>query len=441
MGVGVRRSPSADAKIVARAGVAYERPPRPGGVRARRPGRTWPVRLRASVRARVCLIASARRPRPPTQLADALGDWCAARWSEVAEHVPVELAERARVAARDAQADAIVCVGGGSAIGLAKAVALELDAPDRGGADHVRGLGDDADVRAHGRAQAHRARPTRAAACRRVRPRTHARPAGRHERGECAATRSRIASRACTGPGANPVTSLAAVEGIRVLAEAIAAARRGSRKTSACAASCCTARYLAGTVIATVGVGIHHRTCHVLGGSYGLGHAACNAVVLPHAIAYNAPEIPAIIRRVADAMVDERPGRVRVRPRRRRRVCRSSLETLGLPEVGARRRGRAGRGGDQREPARRRLRVGPRHARRRVAGHAAVGSGQSRYAAADRAHLAGLEVVERLHDLFARVHHERSVARDGLAERCAREHAAPRRARRRPRRESCRRRR
>jgi maleylacetate reductase len=55
-------------------------------------------------------------------------------------------------------------------------------------------------------------------------------------------------------------------------------------------------------------VGIHHRTCHVLGGSFGLGHAASNAVVLPHAIAYNAPEIPGIIGRIADAMGTSDPA-------------------------------------------------------------------------------------------------------------------------------------
>jgi maleylacetate reductase len=60
--------------------------------------------------------------------------------------------------------------------------------------------------------------------------------------------------------------------------------------------------YLAGSVVATVGVGLHHRTCHVLGGSYGLAHAACNAVILPHAIAYNAPAVPELAAQWAEAM-------------------------------------------------------------------------------------------------------------------------------------------
>ena len=66
--------------------------------------------------------------------------------------------------------------------------------------------------------------------------------------------------------------------------------------------------YLAGTVVASVGVGLHHRTCHVLGGSYGLAHAACNAVILPHALAYNAPAVPELVRRWSDAMRTDDPA-------------------------------------------------------------------------------------------------------------------------------------
>jgi alcohol dehydrogenase class IV len=46
----------------------------------------------------------------------------------------------------------------------------------------------------------------------------------------------------------------------------------------------------------------------VLGGSYGLPHAACNAVILPHAIAYNAPAVPEIVHRWVDAMDTEDPA-------------------------------------------------------------------------------------------------------------------------------------
>jgi maleylacetate reductase len=69
--------------------------------------------------ARVMLIASDRDPAVDDVAA---GLPVAVRWREVRQHVPVENAERARAAA--AGADVLVAVGGGSAIGLAKAVAL-----------------------------------------------------------------------------------------------------------------------------------------------------------------------------------------------------------------------------------------------------------------------------------------------------------------------------
>ena len=58
-----------------------------------------------------------------------LGGRLAGRWDEVVQHVPVELAERARAAVDAAGADAVVCVGGGSSTGLAKAIALTHDVP------------------------------------------------------------------------------------------------------------------------------------------------------------------------------------------------------------------------------------------------------------------------------------------------------------------------
>ncbi|MGM9213922.1 iron-containing alcohol dehydrogenase, partial [Campylobacter jejuni] len=44
-------------------------------------------------------------------------------------HVPAEVADRAVAAARDKDIDLVVTVGGGSATGLGKAVALETKVP------------------------------------------------------------------------------------------------------------------------------------------------------------------------------------------------------------------------------------------------------------------------------------------------------------------------
>ena len=74
--------------------------------------------------------------------------------------------------------------------------------------------------------------------------------------------------------------------------------------------------YLAATALATGGTGLHHRTCHVLGGMFGLDHGGMNAVVLGHALAYNAPAIPGVLTDLEAALgTDDAPGRSTIWPR------------------------------------------------------------------------------------------------------------------------------
>ena len=58
-------------------------------------------------------------------------------------HTPVEVTEEALAATRAAGADALVALGGGSTIGLAKAIALRTDMPQIVDPDHLCRLRDD----------------------------------------------------------------------------------------------------------------------------------------------------------------------------------------------------------------------------------------------------------------------------------------------------------
>ncbi len=103
--------------------------------------------------------------------------------------------------------------------------------------------------------------------------------------------------------GANPITTLMAEEGIRVLARGLPQvvarpddlAARGVVLVGA---------YLAGSSFAAAGSGIHHKICHVLGGAYDLPHAEMHTVILPHALAFVAPYVPAAMVRAAAALGD-----------------------------------------------------------------------------------------------------------------------------------------
>jgi maleylacetate reductase len=91
--------------------------------------------------------------------------------------------------------------------------------------------------------------------------------------------------------------------------------------------------WLCGTCLGAVGMALHHKLCHTLGGSFDLPHAETHTVVLPHALAYNAPRIPEVMRQLADVLgaadaargLYDLAGRV---------GARLALKDLGMPESG-----------------------------------------------------------------------------------------------------------
>jgi alcohol dehydrogenase class IV len=103
------------------------------------------------------------------------------------------------------------------------------------------------------------------------------------------------------GPGANPVISVMALEGIRALHASLPAVCAEPDDLRARTGAMYGA-YLAGVALATGGTALHHKTCHVLGGMFDLDHGRMNSVVLAHALAYNAPAIPELMDRIADAL-------------------------------------------------------------------------------------------------------------------------------------------
>jgi alcohol dehydrogenase class IV len=110
--------------------------------------------------------------------------------------------------------------------------------------------------------------------------------------------------------GASPVTSLMAEEGIRVLAHGLPGIVRDPTDRPA-RHEVLLGAYLAGASFAAAGSGIHHKICHWLGGAYDLPHAETHTVVLPHALAFNAPAVPDAMTRMGRALGDQDvPGAV-----------------------------------------------------------------------------------------------------------------------------------
>jgi maleylacetate reductase len=128
------------------------------------------------------------------------------------------------------------------------------------------------------------------------------------------------------------MVSLLAEEAIRALARALPAAVErpggiGARSEALYGA------YLAGVALGAVGMGIHHKLCHVLGGAFDLPHAETHAVILPHAAKYNAGAAPEALGRVARAMGAEDAARG-LYDLAKRIGAPLSLAEIGMPEEG-----------------------------------------------------------------------------------------------------------
>jgi maleylacetate reductase len=223
-------------------------------------------------------------------------------------HVPVEVAHRAGEVSASVEADGCVAVGGGSAIGLGKAVALERALPvvavptTYAGSEMtpVWGLTEDA-VKRTGREQ--RVQPVAVVYDPSL---TLSMPA------ELTATSGMNAlAHAVEGlyaPDASPVTSLMAEEGARAFATALPALATDGTDLEARAEALYGA-WLCGSVLGSTTMGLHHKLCHVLGGTLGLPHAATHTVVLPYVLAFNAPAVPEAAAALARALGTDDPAR------------------------------------------------------------------------------------------------------------------------------------
>ena len=130
----------------------------------------------------------------------------------------------------------------------------------------------------------------------------------------------------------NPVMQLVAEDGIRALASALArlAQDGGDREARFDALY---GAWLCGIVLGSVGMSLHHKLCHTLGGTFDLPHSPTHAIILPHAVAYNAGAVPAAMERLERALGSHNPagalfdlGRSVGTP--------AGLRDLGMPEAG-----------------------------------------------------------------------------------------------------------
>ncbi|SDM30454.1 maleylacetate reductase [Streptomyces sp. cf386] len=275
---------------------------RPGAAVSATPGEAEHLGLR-----RLLVVCGARGADTARAVAGALGPACAGLHDEARMHVPVEVADRAVEVARAAGADGCVAVGGGSSIGLGKAIALRTGLPLIAVPSTYSGseMTDVWGLTEHGAKRTGRDP--------KVLPRsvvydpelTLSLPVPLSVTSGVNAIAHAV--EALYAPDASPLVALMAEEGVRAMARALPEVAAEPTSVQARGRALYGA-WLCGSCLGATTMGLHHKLCHVLGGTFGLPHAETHTVVLPYALAHNAPAAPDAAASVARALdADDAP--------------------------------------------------------------------------------------------------------------------------------------
>jgi len=256
---------------------------------------------------RALVLSTPEQQGSAEEVSARLGARSAGVYAKAVMHVPIETAEAARAVARELQADCCVAIGGGSTIGLGKAIALTSELPilaiptTFAGSEMTPIYG----ITAQGQKKTGRDA--------RVLPKTVvydpnllrtlpakiAGPSGMNAIAHCV--------EALYAQDANPITSLMAEEGIRTM-EASLHKEVSEPNNLDAKGDALYGAWLAGACLGTVGMALHHKLCHTLGGSFNLPHAETHTIVLPHATQYNREAAPEAMRCVARAVGNDDPA-------------------------------------------------------------------------------------------------------------------------------------
>jgi alcohol dehydrogenase class IV len=249
---------------------------------------------------RALILSTPEQAASAERVAALLGERAAGVFPKAVMHVPIESAREARDEARRLGADCAVAIGGGSTTGLGKAIALDSGLPilaiptTYAGSEMTPIYGiTEAAVKKTGRDA-------------RVLPRTViydpeltlTLPLGLTITSALNAIAH--AAEGLYAHDGNPIIGLMAEEGIRASAASLPRLRKDPKDVDA-RGDALYGAWLCGAVLGHVSMGLHHKLCHTLGGTFNLPHAEVHSVILPHVLAYNAQAAPAAMGGIARA--------------------------------------------------------------------------------------------------------------------------------------------
>jgi alcohol dehydrogenase class IV len=250
---------------------------------------------------RALVVSTPAELRFAEDAAKRLGSAAAGMFTEAVMHHPIEIVHKARAKAREVNADCYVTIGGGTTTGTGKLIALETGMPviaiptTYAGSEMTPIYGvTEGGVKKTGRDRKVLPRtviydPTLTVSL----PPQVSGPSGMNAMAHCV--------EALYAHDGNPIVTLMAAEGIRALARSLPVVVKNGNDLEA-RGDALYGAWLAGIVLGQASIGIHHKLCHTLGGTFNLPHAEVHTVVLPHATAYNRDFAPQAMKIAADAL-------------------------------------------------------------------------------------------------------------------------------------------
>jgi len=239
---------------------------------------------------RILVLTTPNQSDLGLELAETLGPMAAGIYSKAVMHTPAEVTEDALAHLRDAGADAVLSAGGGSTIGLGKALDLHAEivqialpttyagsecTPILGQTEQgVKTTMSDPKLRPDVvlyDAELVATLPVAMTVTSALNAMAHA-------------------VEALYAKDRTEASTALALDGIKAFQQALPSVMADPRDLAAREATQ-EGAWACGTVLGQVGMALHHKLCHTLGGSLNLPHAETHAIILPHAAAYNAPSV------------------------------------------------------------------------------------------------------------------------------------------------------
>jgi maleylacetate reductase len=281
---------------------------------------------------RALVLATPRQDAQVAAISNLIGGRAAGVFTGAVMHTPVDVTDQAMAKVRQIDADCIVAIGGGSTTGLGKAIALRTDLPQivlptsYAGSEMTPILGETS-----GGIKTTQSSP-------KILPEiviydvdlTMAMPARLSVTSGINAIAHAV--EALYARDRNPIISLMAQEGIGTLAHALPRIVAQSNDKAA-RSDALYGAWLCGVCLGAVGMALHHKLCHTLGGLFNLPHAETHTVILPHALAYNSAAAPDAFARVAAALGVPDPA-LGLYDLARQLGAPQSLCAIGMPESG-----------------------------------------------------------------------------------------------------------